>query len=41
LGLSGSEGLVLTEVTGPGTLIIQTQPLAELVLKRLLPKDKE
>ncbi|MDA1309885.1 MAG: TIGR00266 family protein [Proteobacteria bacterium] len=39
--LFGGEGLFLTEVTGPGTLIIQTQPIAELALalKRLMPKD--
>ena len=40
--LFGDEGLFLTEVTGPGTLIIQTQPIAELAmaLKRLMPPDE-
>ena len=40
--LFGGEGLFLTEVTGPGTLIIQTQPIAELAmaLKRLMPPDE-
>lgn len=38
--LFGGEGLFLTEVTGPGTVIIQTQPLSELAMSvfRLLPK---
>ena len=41
--LFGGEGLFLTEVTGPGIVIIQTQPIAELAmsLHRLMPKHQE
>jgi uncharacterized protein (TIGR00266 family) len=41
--LFGGEGLFLTEVTGPGTLVIQTQPIAELAmaLRRLMPAGDE
>jgi uncharacterized protein (TIGR00266 family) len=41
--LFGGEGLFLTEVTGPGIVIIQTQPIAELAmsLHRLMPKPQE
>ncbi|MBT5265083.1 MAG: TIGR00266 family protein [Rhodospirillaceae bacterium] len=39
--LFGGEGLFVTEVTGPGIVIIQTQPIAELALAlhRLMPKS--
>jgi uncharacterized protein (TIGR00266 family) len=40
--LFGGEGVFVTQVTGPGTVIIQTQPIAELAmaLHRLLPKGE-
>lgn len=36
----GGEGLFVTHVTGPGLIIVQTQPIAELAmsLARLMPK---
>ena len=38
--LFGGEGLFLTQVTGPGVIIVQTQPIAELALAlhRLMPE---
>lgn len=40
--LFGGEGIFLTRVTGPGQVILQTQPIAELALAlyRLMPKEK-
>ena len=41
--LFGGEGIFITRVTGPGTVIIQTQPIAELAmaLARLMPKGDD
>lgn len=38
----GGEGLFVTHITGPGTVIIQTQPIAELALALhdLVPKEQ-
>ena len=41
--LFGGEGLFTTRVTGPGTILLQTQPVAELALAlhRLMPSSDE
>ncbi|MBO6560301.1 MAG: TIGR00266 family protein [Nisaea sp.] len=39
----GGEGIFVTHVTGPGHVIVQTQPIAELAmsLARLMPKEEK
>jgi uncharacterized protein (AIM24 family) len=39
--LFGGEGLFVTHVTGPGKIIVQTQPIADLALAlhALVPKE--
>jgi uncharacterized protein (TIGR00266 family) len=39
----GGEGIFVTHVTGPGRVIVQTQPIAELAmsLARLMPKEDD